>query len=109
MTEFKGLKSSAADQDMDQALYDYLLKLGFEDDDIQFLCVACPGLENISAERALQNIATVVRYGYPQEDLDGLIAVNPSFLLNNPTDLEQILVRLGKDVEEKLKDNPHLI
>ena len=94
---------------MDQALYNYLIKLGFDEEDIKFLCTGCPGLENISADIALQNVATVVRYGYPKEDMDGLIAANPNFLLNNPTDLEKVLINLGDNVEESLKTNPYLI
>ncbi len=94
---------------MDQKLYDFLIQIGFEADDIQFLCAGCPGLNHISADTALQNARLVVRYGYPPEDIDGLIAVNPSFLLSNPATLEQALAQLGDDVETKLKDNPQLI
>ena len=94
---------------MDQELYDFLVKLGFADEDIILLRMDCPGLDIISADRAFQNIKTVVRCGYPQEDLVGLIAANPSFLLNNPQDTQRILLALGDDVEAKLKADPQLI
>ena len=94
---------------MDKELYQYLLSLNFEDDDIKFLCAICPGLEIISAERAFENIAIVISYGYPEEDIDGLISANPSFLLNVPEHLNEALAKLGEDIEEKLKNNPDLI
>lgn len=94
---------------MDQTLYDYFVKLGFADDDIKFLCAGHPELAIISAERALTNIALVVRHGYPEDDLDSLLAMNPSFLLDNPTDLAQKLTQLGDDVEAALKADPYLL
>ncbi len=93
---------------MDQALYDYLMKIGYADYDIDFLCGVCPGLENVSSERAFANINTVIQAGYPAEDIDGLIAMNPDFLLNDPVETTQKLAYLD-DVEEALKDNPELI
>lgn len=94
---------------MDQALYDYFLQLGFADDDIQFLCAMHPELTLISADRALANIALVVRYGYPEADLDSLLALNPSFLLDTPAALTQKLSQLGDDVEAALKADPDRI
>ncbi|GEM_PF-5415790 len=94
---------------MDQILYDYLIKVGYDDDDIKFLCRVCPGLEIISGERALANLAAVVRAGYPESDIDGLISLNPNFLLNNPADTARKLAQISDDIEVALKDNPELL
>ena len=93
---------------MDKELYDYLTKIGYADYDIEFLCQICRGLNDVSAERAMANIAAVVRAGYPEDDIDGLIAMNPDFLLNDPVETAQKLAYLD-NVEEALKDNPELI
>ena len=94
---------------MDKKLKNYLLKLGFDDDEIEQLCNQVPGLEIIDSERAFKNIATVVAFGYPEVDIDGLIFSNPGFLCNDPDDLAKTLSSLAGDIEELLKNNPFLI
>lgn len=94
---------------MDKKLYNYLISLDFDDDDISELVSQVPGLEIISFERAIKNINAVVDKGYPKEDIDFLISANPGFLCNDVNYLNQILDSLGEDIEEKLKEDPFLI
>ena len=94
---------------MDNKLKNYLIKLGFSNDEIKRFCSQQPGLEMIAAERAFKNIATVVSFGYPKIDIDGLIFSNPGFLCNDPTELLNLLQSLNGNVEELLKADPFLI
>ncbi len=94
---------------MDEILYKYLLSLDLTVDDIKGLCDLAPGLEIISHERAFANIEAVVAAGYPEEDIDSLICVNPGFLCNETEYLAQKLSEIDGDVEEALKDDPFII
>lgn len=94
---------------MEQKLHDLLIKIGLLNEDIEFLRTLCPGIDYVSYERASKNLASVINAGYPQTDIDSLIAVNPNFLLNDPEVTRQKLANLDDKVEELLKDNPELI
>ncbi len=94
---------------MDKKLKNYLLKLGFADDEIEQLCQQAPGLEIIDSERAFKNIAIVISYGYPKVDIDSLIFSNPGFLCNAPDDLDKTLKSFDGEIEDLLKSDPFLI
>ncbi|MCQ2382090.1 MAG: hypothetical protein MJ054_02180 [Clostridia bacterium] len=95
--------------EINENLYKYFTKVGFTDDEIEFLCIGYPELETLSAKQAFTNISILVQAGYPEDDIQTLIAMNPGFLLNEPAELAQKILTLGDDIEESLKNDPSLI
>ena len=72
----------------------------------------CPGLEIADEDKMMQCVNLVVKYGYPKEDLDSLILINPSFLMWDPKDLDNRLkhiMLICDNLETKLKEDPYLI
>jgi len=94
---------------MESALFQFLVRVGLNDDDIDFICNSFPELDNIDSEDAIENARLVVDYGFPIDELEWLILINPSFLINSPMLLEEILQKLGNNVESELKKNPFII
>lgn len=94
---------------MEKKLYDYLMSLGIEAEDIDTLRESVPGLDIIGFERAKKNISLVEEFGYPSEDISSLIYANPGFLCNDPKVLKEKLILLGENIETKLNDDPFLI
>ncbi len=95
--------------DLNQALYQYLVQIGFTDEDIDLLETGYPELKTLSAKQALINVAILVQSGYPEDDIQSLIAMNPGFLLNEPSELARKVLTLGVDIEAVLKDDPSLV
>ena len=96
-------------EELDGKLKYYLISLGFETEDIENLLELCPALADIDFEFAFANIQSVVKKGYPIEDIDAIIAVNPAFLTADNKTLEKDLSALSGDIEEVLKKDPFLI
>ena len=94
---------------MKKAVYNFLIKTGLDNDDINFICSSYPEFNSVEYKKVIENAKIVVDYGFPVEELDYLILVNPGFLLSNTDVLEQILIELGDNIAEKLKNNPLLI
>jgi hypothetical protein len=94
---------------MDKLLVKFLKSLDLETCDIELLVQLVPGLDFIEWARAKANIDVLVNAGYPKEDLDGIICINPGFLLYDPAELAEKLSVLGEDVETALKNDPFLI
>lgn len=97
---------------MDNTIYEYLKILKFNDDEIATLLEIAPVLEETSAEDAAKNIDAIEHFGYPIDDITYLISQNPAFLTRNFNDLVEDLQKIQsvyRDIEEALKNNPHLI
>lgn len=97
---------------MDNTIYEYLKILKFNDDEIATLLEIAPVLEETSAEDAAKNIDAIEHFGYPIDDITYLISQNPVFLTRNFNDLVEDLQKIQSvygDIEEALKNNPHLI
>ena len=93
---------------MDKRLFDYFKSIGFEDAEIASLQERCPGLDIVDTDKAFECIRILVKAGYPKEDLSYLLALNPSIMLYDPADLEDI-VKNFDDIEETLKNDPYAI
>lgn len=85
------------------------MEIGFEEEDIQFLCEGYPELESVSYKEAFTNILIVTKAGYPVDDIEFLIAMNPTFLWEDPVLLVKKVTALGVEIEDLLKDDPSLI
>ena len=94
---------------MEKSVYNFFTKLGLDDEDINFIKSSYPELDTFSKEKILGNAKLVVDYGYPAEDLEFLVLINPGFLISNTEVLEEILLDLGSNVAEALKQDPFLI
>lgn len=97
---------------MDNSIYEFLKELKFDNGEIETLLSVAPVLEEISAEHAIQNMSLVVEAGFPADDIGFLVSQNPNFLCRNSKDLAEDLINLAKqfeDVEDALKNDPHLI
>ena len=97
---------------MDNRIYEYLKMLKFSDDEISVLMEIAPVLEETSAEDAAKNIDAIEHFGYPVDDITFLISQNPAFLTRNFNDLVEDLQKIQQvygEIEEPLKNNPHLI
>lgn len=93
---------------MNKEIIKLLRKLELSNEEIERCFTFCPGLEFLDINKAKDCLITLVKMGYPKEDLGLLVAANPSVLLFNPTDLEAKLKSLG-DVSETLKADPFII
>ncbi len=97
---------------MDNRIYDFLKMLKFNDNEILTLLEIAPVLAETSAEDAAKNIDTLEYFGYPTDDITFIISQNPAFLTRNFNDLAEDLQKIKNtygDIEEVLKNNPHLI
>lgn len=94
---------------MKKELYDFLISLNYEDEDIKQLEKQSPALGTLSLESAIDAINLVIEAGFPKCDIDILITLNPAFLTRDLNYLYEELYMLGDDIETKLKDNPYLI
>ena len=86
-----------------------LSKYGITNEDYEELLTICPSLEIVDDERVLKNLSLVEQFGFPCFDMDSLILTNPDFLLNDPNELAKSLIKIGDNLETKLKENPFLI
>ena len=93
---------------MDENLKYYLNSLGFKDNNILSLIKTTPALQLIDYDYALDNIMLVVSKGFPMDDIDSIIAINPSFLAEDSNILKDKLNKLT-NIEEELKADPFLI
>ncbi|MBR2909866.1 MAG: hypothetical protein IKC11_05975 [Clostridia bacterium] len=82
---------------------------GITDEDYEDILTICPGLQIVDTERIIKNISLVEQFGFPKFDMDSLILTNPDFLLSDPEELAKTLLKLGTNIESKLKENPFLI
>ncbi|MBR4270754.1 MAG: hypothetical protein IKQ31_03675 [Clostridia bacterium] len=94
---------------MNQIIAKMFSKLGMTKEQIDECFEYCPGLDVVDDMRVKDNLTLLTKYGFPKEDLGALIMENTNFLFSNPFDLEQKLISLGPDVEEKIKDNPYIL
>ena len=97
---------------MDKSLYEFFKELKFDDGEIEILISTSPTLDEIDISQAIANMSLVVEAGYPAEDIGYLISQNPGFLCRNTQDLAFDLLKLKQssdDVEDALKNNPHII
>ena len=91
---------------------DLLKSLEITREDYDDLLEMCPGIEIADNDKMMACVNLVVEYGYPKEDLDSLILINPSFLMWEPKHLEKRLkhiMLICDDLETKLKEDPYLI
>ena len=93
---------------MDKNLKYYLKSLGFSDNDILSLIENTPALQFIDYGDAIDNIMLVVAKGYPIDDIDSIIAINPAFLAEDPDVLRNKLKQID-NIAEQLKADPFLI
>ncbi len=93
---------------MDENLKYYLKSLNFEDNDILNMIKTTPALQIIDYDYALENILIVVSKGFPMEDIDSIVAINPTFLAEDHNVLRQKLSTIT-NIEEELKADPFLI
>lgn len=94
---------------MDKKLVEFLKGIDFTKDEIDLLVNICPELEIIDGDRAIESANVLVACGYPQDDIETLIRVNPNVLIYDPKDLQQKLINLGGDIEEIIKKDPFII
>jgi len=94
---------------MERAIYNFLHKIGLDDEDIKFIMSSYPELDTYPSSKILGNAKLVVDYGYPIEDLEFLVLINPGFLISNTETLEEILISLGSEVANALKTDPFII
>lgn len=94
---------------MDNNLYTYLKSLDLQDEDIEVLLCQCPNLDFIDGNNALLCADVLIQAGYPKEDIDSLICINPRILTYNPEELKIKLSSLSGDIEQILKYNPFII
>lgn len=92
---------------MDKNLNYYLKSLGFKDNDILSIIKTTPALQIIDYDYALDNIMLVVAKGYPIDDIDSIIAINPAFLAEDQDILKEKLNKISNI--EDLKNDPYLI
>lgn len=83
--------------------------LGFNNDEYDLIIHKCSGINLADVERIIACVYTVVKCGYPLEDLDKLIIANPYFMLDNPKSLEKKLLSMGSTMVEQIKQNPHIV
>ena len=86
-----------------------LYSLGFSDDDISEIVEFCPKIEFADTKRLLTNINLLINFGYPECDLKELFSVNPRILVYNNQELLEKLNKLGDNIEDKIKKNPHIL
>lgn len=83
--------------------------IGFTDTEYDHLVHKCAGILIADVERIIACVYTVVKCGYPLEDIDSLIMLNPYFMLDNPKNLEKKLLGFGDDLESKIKADPYIV
>lgn len=94
---------------MDVKLKEYLKQFDIAEEGIEDLLNSCPALEYVDAQKAIECAETIIDAGYPKEDLNALIYINPRFFLYELKDLRKKVYSLGDDVETILKENPFLL
>ena len=94
---------------LEKAVKSFFKKIGLDDEDVNFITTSYPELDTYSSSKILGNAKLVVDYGYPLEDLEFLILINPGFLISNTETLKEILISLGADVADALKADPFII
>ena len=94
---------------MEKSVYNFFTKVGLDDDDIRFITSSYPELDYFDESKIIGNAKLVVDAGYPADELEFLILINPGFLISNTETLKDILDELGDDVYMMLKDDPFII
>lgn len=94
---------------MENRVENFLHQIGLDNEDIAFIVSSYPEIETSPASKILVNSKLVVDYGYPIQDLEFLVLINPGFLVSNTETLEEILISLGADVANRLKNDPFII
>ena len=94
---------------MEKAVVNFFNKVGLDDEDIAFITSSYPELDSTSQSKIIGNAKLVVDAGYPIDELEFLILINPAFLISNTEILKEILDSLGEDAYWMLKEDPFII
>ena len=94
---------------METNLIHILNSLDLDESDIEDILETCPGLDIVDTQRVVKNISLVIEYGYPESDINSLILINPTFLVENPVNLAKKLSLINGNIESALRNNPFLI
>ena len=94
---------------MKKAVISFFNKVGLDAEDIAFITSSYPELDILDENKIIGNAKLVVDAGYPADELEFLILINPGFLISNTETLKEILYELGDDVYVMLKDDPFII
>ena len=88
---------------------DFFSYLGLSSIEIDELEKKCPGLRLADTKNIVNCVFTVIKNGYPFDDITSLILINPYFLLDTPEGLDKKITALGDNFIEKIKLNPKLL
>ena len=97
---------------MNKKIYDILKSYELSELEINDIVNISPMMDVIRYEEFAENCYMLIKYGYPDSDLDVLLLANPNLFVGSPKDLEENLIKLKKeygDIEDILKDNPFII
>lgn len=94
---------------MKKAVVNFFYRVGLDDEDIAFITSSYPELDNLDENKIIGNAKLVVDAGYPIDELEFLILINPGFLISNTETLREILDELGDNAYMMLKDDPFII
>ena len=97
---------------MDKKIVKFLKGFKISDLEIKDIINISPMIDAIDYAEFADNCKLLIKYGYPDVDLDYLILSNPSIFSRSSSDLEEDLKKLSikyNDIEEALKSNPFLI
>lgn len=97
---------------MDSKIIEVLKQYKLTDAEIADMLAIAPMLAATSFQEFTANCRLLVKFGYPQSDLDFLFLANPNLFVVATQDLEADLKKLVStcdDLEVALKENPFLI
>ena len=94
---------------MNKEMYRLLQSFDLLDEEIEQCFSICPGLDIVDLDKASACIETLIKNGYPKEDVGLLLAVNPGILMYESAELAKKLKSFDGDIEEILKDDPFAI
>lgn len=94
---------------MKTAVVNFFNKVGLDSEDIAFITSSYPELDSADERKIIGNAKLVVDAGYPIDELEFLILINPAFLISNTESLKEILDALGEDAYWMLKEDPFII
>lgn len=87
----------------------FLEFLNFNMETIELLKTSYSEIFYTNPDIVINNILTLVKYGYPKSDVEDFMLQNPTFVLYDNLVLSSLLENLGDDIESKLKSNPYFI
>ena len=97
---------------MNKKIVDFIKKYYISDLEIKDIVNISPMMDVVSYEEFMENVSLLVKYGYPEVDLDVLLLSKPYLFSGSPKDLEKDLRKLKAkydDIEEILKQDPTII